>query len=171
MKKRVVITGLGIVSPLGLGVKANEDALFNGRTGVDLIKSFIQEQTEIQRVSKISKIYQERNKYAIKLSSAFVPLVRMGVLTGFLGTMIIGGFKSLNGEIAVGSYSVLVFLTQRFLWPFTRLAEMVDQFERAMASSRRILNLLETPNTIKIRDKTHETTGLLMLTSVKYIIF
>ena len=41
MKKRVVITGLGIVSPLGLGVKANEDALFNGRTGVDLIKSFI----------------------------------------------------------------------------------------------------------------------------------
>ena len=41
MKKRVVITGLGIVSPLGLGVKANEEALFNGRTGVDLIKSFI----------------------------------------------------------------------------------------------------------------------------------
>jgi len=40
MKKRVVITGLGIVSPLGLGVKANEEALFNGRTGVDLIKSF-----------------------------------------------------------------------------------------------------------------------------------
>ena len=41
MKKRVVITGLGIVSPLGLGVKANEEALFNGRAGVDLIKSFI----------------------------------------------------------------------------------------------------------------------------------
>ena len=40
MKKRVVVTGLGIVSPLGLGVKANEEALFNGRTGVDLIKSF-----------------------------------------------------------------------------------------------------------------------------------
>ena len=39
MKKRVVVTGLGIVSPLGLGVKANEEALFNGRTGVDLIKS------------------------------------------------------------------------------------------------------------------------------------
>ena len=27
------------------------------------------------------------------------------------------------------------------------------------------------PNIIKIRDKTHDTTGLLMLTSVKYIIF
>ncbi len=40
MKKRVVVTGLGIVSPLGLGVKANEEALFNGRSGVDIITSF-----------------------------------------------------------------------------------------------------------------------------------
>ncbi|MZG54100.1 MAG: beta-ketoacyl-ACP synthase II [Nitrospinae bacterium] len=40
MKKRVVVTGLGIVSPLGLGVKANEEALFKGLSGVDFIKSF-----------------------------------------------------------------------------------------------------------------------------------
>ena len=124
--------------------------LFNNLLGIQTIKSFIQEKTETKRVESISNLYQNRNKYAIKLSSAFVPLVRMGVLTGFLGTMVIGGFKSLNGEIAVGSYSVLVFLTQRFLWPFTRLGEMVDQFERAMASTRRILNLIQT--SIKIKD-------------------
>ena len=40
MKKRVVITGMGIVSPLGIGVKANREALFEGRSGVDYIKSF-----------------------------------------------------------------------------------------------------------------------------------
>ncbi|MEE2858109.1 MAG: ABC transporter ATP-binding protein [Candidatus Neomarinimicrobiota bacterium] len=127
--------------------------LFNNLIGIQTIKSFIQEKTEIQRVKDISKKYQNRNKHAIKLSSAFVPLVRMGVLTGFLGTMIIGGFKSLNGEIAVGSYSVLVFLTQRFLWPFTRLGEMVDQFERAMASTRRILNLMKTSTNIRSKEK------------------
>ena len=145
--------------------------LFNNLLGIQTIKSFIQEKTEIQRVSKISKIYQNRNKYAIKLSSAFVLLVRMGVLTGFLGTMIIGGFKSLNGEIAVGSYSVLVFLTQRFLWPFTRLGEMVDQFERAMASSRRILNLLQTPITIKNIDNPLQLDSFLNPISFKNIFF
>ena len=124
--------------------------LFNNLLGIQTIKSFIQEKTEIDRVEKISKQYQNSNKHAIKLSSAFVPLVRMGVLTGFLGTMVIGGFKSLNGDIAVGSYSVLVFLTQRFLWPFTRLGEMIDQFERAMASTSRILDLIKTR--IKIYD-------------------
>ena len=123
--------------------------LFNNLLGIQTIKSFIQEQTEIDRVFRISKNYQKSNEHAIKLSSAFVPLVRMGVLTGFLGTMVIGGFKTLNGDIAVGSYSVLVFLTQRFLWPFTRLGDMIDQFERAMASTGRILNLIKTPVNIK----------------------
>jgi len=40
MKRRVVVTGLGIVSPLGLGVDENETALFEGRSGVDLITTF-----------------------------------------------------------------------------------------------------------------------------------
>ena len=97
----------------------------------------------------MSKEYQEKNQHAIKLSSAFIPIVRMGVLSGFLGTMIIGSIKTLNGEIAVGSFSVLVFLTQRFLWPFTRLGETVDLFERAMASNKRILDLIDTPYEIK----------------------
>ena len=41
MKKRVVVTGLGILSPLGLGVEANRKALFEGRSGVDYITRFI----------------------------------------------------------------------------------------------------------------------------------
>ena len=40
MKRRVVVTGLGIVSPLGLGVKENETALFEGSSGVGFIKTF-----------------------------------------------------------------------------------------------------------------------------------
>ena len=44
MKRRVVVTGLGIVSPLGLGEKANQDALFNGRSGVDIITTFTPEE-------------------------------------------------------------------------------------------------------------------------------
>ena len=125
--------------------------IFNNLLGIQTIKSFNQEKTEYNRIKSLSKNYQVKNKTAIKVSSAFVPIVRMGVLSGFLGTMIIGGFKALNGDIAVGSFSVLVFLTQRFLWPFTRLGEMVDQFERAMASTHRILSLIKTKNRIKDR--------------------
>ena len=123
--------------------------VFNNLLGIQTIKSFIQEKTEKEHLKKISHDYQNKNKHAIKLSSAFVPIVRMGVLSGFLGTMILGAFMALNRDIGVGSFSVLVFLTQRFLWPFTRLGEIVDQFERAMASTYRILNLINTPIKIK----------------------
>jgi len=40
MKRRVVVTGLGIVSPLGIGLEENEMALFEGHSGVDFIKTF-----------------------------------------------------------------------------------------------------------------------------------
>jgi ATP-binding cassette subfamily B protein len=38
-----------------------------------------------------------------------------------------------------------VYLTQRLLWPLTRLADMTDLYQRAMASVNRVMDLLETP--------------------------
>ena len=127
-------------------------SIFNNLLGIITIKGFTAEQYETNKILKMSNEYQNKNQSAIKLSSAFIPIVRMGVLTGFIGTMIIGSIYALNGVIAVGSFSVLVSLTQRFLWPFTRLGETIDLFERSMASTRRILELLETTFKIKNSD-------------------
>jgi len=69
----------------------------------------------------------------------------MAILSGFLATFILGAWQVFNGALNVGSYGVLVFLTQRLLWPFTRLAATIDLYERAMASTRRVLDLLEAP--------------------------
>ena len=124
--------------------------------GIITIKSFTSEKLETQRVSELSKEYQLANRDAIKLSSAFVPVVRMGVLSGFLGTMVLGGFMAFSGAIAVGSFSVLLFLTQRFLWPFTRLGEIIDLFARSMASTKRIMDLIHTP--IEIKDNENSIT-------------
>jgi len=63
---------------------------------------------------------------------------------------VLGGYYTLEGKLNTGAYGVLVFLTQRLLWPMTELAETVDLFERAMASTWRILGLLAEP--IAIRD-------------------
>ena len=119
-------------------------SIFNNLLGIITIKGFTAEQFETNKILKMSREYQTKNQDAIKLSSAFIPIVRMGVLTGFIGTMVIGSVYALKGIIAVGSFSVLVFLTQRFLWPFTRLGETIDLFERSMASTKRILELLKT---------------------------
>ena len=125
-------------------VGALNSSVFNNLIGIQTIKSFMTFKHEKARVSELSKQYQKENIGAISISSAFVPVIRMGVLAGFLGTILIGSHMALSGTLAVGSYSVLVFLTQRFLWPFTTLGTLVDDFERSMASSQRIFDLLNT---------------------------
>jgi ATP-binding cassette subfamily B protein len=126
-------------------------SIINNLIGIQTIKSFMTFNFEKNKVNSLSKNYQNANIKTIALSSAFNPIIRMGVLAGFLGTILIGSHMALNGSLAVGSYSVLVFLTQRFLWPFTSLSSLIDDFERSMASSRRIFDLKETK--IRIYDQ------------------
>jgi ATP-binding cassette subfamily B protein len=82
---------------------------------------------------------------AIALSSAFVPIIRIVILTGFTAILYFGGLEVVSGKLAVGSYSMLVFLTQRLLWPLTDLGKTLDLYQRAMASTRRVMKLLATP--------------------------
>ena len=88
--------------------------------------------------------YQLANSDAIKFSSAFSPLIRIIIVTGFIGMLIVGGIFTINGEMEIAVYSVVIFLIQRLLWPLTSLGETFDQYQRAMASTTRILNLLDT---------------------------
>jgi ATP-binding cassette subfamily B protein len=119
--------------------------LANNISGIATIKSFTREKHELEQLEKESNAYVTANRGAIRISSAFIPIIRMAILVGFVATLIYGGKLTLDGQLNAGAYSVLVFLTQRLLWPLTRLAETVDLFERAMASTRRILNLIEVP--------------------------
>jgi len=125
--------------------------LANNLGGIATIKSFTAEQREAERLKASSEAYVEANRRAIRISSAFIPIIRMAILAGFLATFTVGGMMALKGELNVGAYGVLVFLTQRLLWPLTGLAEVIDLFERAMASTRRILDLLAEP--VHVRDE------------------
>jgi ATP-binding cassette subfamily B protein len=63
--------------------------------------------------------------------------------------MVYGGLLVIEGQLNVGAYSVLVFMTQRLLWPLTRLGQTIDLYQRAMASTTRVLDLLDTrPNIV-----------------------
>jgi len=119
--------------------------LSNNLSGITTIKSFTTEAYEIERIRRESDAYSRSNQGAIALSAAFTPLIRILILLGFSATLFFGGLAAVEGRISVGNYSVLVYLVQRLLWPLTRLGETLDQYQRAMASTRRVMNLLNTP--------------------------
>ncbi|MFN7663344.1 MAG: ABC transporter ATP-binding protein [Inhella sp.] len=122
--------------------------LSNNLQGIATVKAFAAEDFEVDHVRQASDDYRARNAEAIRWSAAITPVIRIAILAGFAFTMLYGGFLVLGGELGVGVYSALVYLTQRLLWPLTRLAELSDMYNRAMASIERVMNLLETPVSI-----------------------
>ena len=119
--------------------------LNNNLGGILTIKSFTTEKWELNRLNKESLAYQKSNKSAIKFSSAFIPLIRFAILFAFVAILLIGGFQVWNNQLNVGTYSFLVFITQRLLWPLTTLGHVLDEFQRSMASVNRVIDLIDTP--------------------------
>jgi ATP-binding cassette, subfamily B, bacterial len=113
--------------------------------GIATIKAFGAEEREAARVDEASRAYADVNRSAIALSAGFVPLIRMAILVGFMVTLVLGGHMALNGTLEIGLYSVLVFMTQRLLWPLTDLGQTLDLYQRGCASIRRILDLIDAP--------------------------
>ena len=127
--------------------------LANNLSGITTIKSFTTEKYEIERLRQDSNAYRKSNQKAIALSAAFIPLIRLVILAGFTGILLYGGVQAASGALAVGTYSVLVFLTQRLLWPLTRLGQTFDLYQRAMASITRVMDLLDTRIDISSGDR------------------
>lgn len=119
--------------------------LSNNIGGMLTIKSYAAEGWEKQRLIAQSQAYRASNGQAIRLSAAFIPLIRFAILFAFIAILVIGGLQAWSGAIAIGTYSFLVFITQRLLWPLTTLGRTLDDYQRAMASTHRVMDLLDTP--------------------------
>jgi ATP-binding cassette, subfamily B, bacterial len=117
--------------------------LNNNLAGMATIQAYTAEQFEAEHVRVASNGFRECNSDAIRFSAAITPVIRMAVMMGFVVTLVYGGWLCLHKELGIGSYTVLVYLTQRLLWPMTRLADMTDLYQRAMASVNRVMDLLE----------------------------
>ncbi|MBR7791977.1 ABC transporter ATP-binding protein [Undibacterium sp. FT147W] len=118
--------------------------LNNNLLGLATIKAFATEDFEKKHIAEASNTYREANARAIAVSAAITPVIRMAILAGFTATLVYGGWLTLHDELAVGAYSVLVYLTQRLLWPMTSLAEVADMYQRSMSAIDRAMNLLDT---------------------------
>ncbi|MGH9273915.1 MAG: ABC transporter transmembrane domain-containing protein, partial [Acidimicrobiales bacterium] len=146
------------------------DTLTNNLGGIATIKAFNAEEREVERVAVDSQAYSDANGEAIRYSSAFIPLIRMAILAGFTMTLVVGGQAALNGDLKTGLFATLVYMTQRLLWPLTRLGETLDMYQRAMASCRRIYGLLDVTPSIRsgARELSTPVQGAVRFESVRF---
>ncbi len=145
--------------------------LANNLGGMLTIKSYTAEAWEKQRLIDQSDAYRLSNRRVIRVSAAFIPLIRFAILFAFLAILVVGGLQAWQGALAVGTYSFLVFITQRLLWPLTSLGRTLDDYQRAMASTQRVLDLLDTPIAIpsgRLSLPTDQVQGEIRFESVRF---
>ena len=85
-----------------------------------------------------------RNRRAIALSSAFVPLIRIAIVVGFMATLVFGGRQALAGDLSVGALLRPGVHDATAALAAHPPRQTLDLYQRAMASTRRIFGLLDT---------------------------
>jgi ATP-binding cassette subfamily B protein len=138
------------------GVGDLASRLENNIGGIHVIKSFTAEAFETERVRRVSEEYRRANYHAIRLSAIYTPLIRMAIVIGFAGVLLVGSYWVLQHRyLTVGELVLFAMMTERLLWPLTRLGTTMDDFERAKASARRTFGLLDAPSTIREAEHPH----------------
>jgi ATP-binding cassette subfamily B protein len=93
----------------------------------------------------------------------------MAILFAFTANMLVGGWMALDGELDVGAYAIIVFITQRLLWPLTRLGQTFDLYQRAMASTTRVLDLVDTEiGIVEGHEELNNVQGNIQFNNIKF---
>jgi len=123
--------------------------LENNIAGILVIKGFTAEKSEHERVRTASDEYRRVNHSAIRLSTVFVPLIRMIIALGFAASLVLATWWAMAGEIEASTIVLFGMMIQRLLWPLTRLGTTFDEYQRASASAKRVFSLLDTPSRVR----------------------
>jgi len=131
--------------------------LENNLNGIQVIKASNTEDYEDQRVEDHSYRYFRLDWLALRLSFVYRPGLRVLTSLAFIATFIVGGIwivegeapGPLTGELTVGTLVTFLLLTQRLVNPLAQMSNVIERYEDAKASTKRILGLMNLPVTIR----------------------
>ncbi|QPV63831.1 ABC transporter ATP-binding protein [Halosimplex litoreum] len=129
----------------------------NGLSGIELVKTTSTEEYENERVRGVSRDVFDAEMDVLKLSYCYRPGMELVTGAALLATFVLGGLwvfsgppLFLSGELTTGDFVVFMLLTQRLTGPMAQLANIVDWYQNAKASGKRICGLMDVP--VRIED-------------------
>jgi ATP-binding cassette subfamily B protein len=137
--------------------------LENGLAGIQLVKTTGTEAHETDRVRGASRELYDANMSILTLSYFYRPGMSFLAGLSFAATFLVGGLwlfqgppGPLTGTLSVGEFVVFVFMTQRFVEPLSQVSNIVDWYENAKASGKRVFGLMDVPPHVTEREDATE---------------
>ncbi len=118
-------------------------------SGIRVIAGFAKEKEEMERFRE--KNYENYTLYVriLKLVSTLRPIVDLTTETGAVVVICLGGYKVLQGQLSAGTFVIFFPYLQMMYGPITGLTRFYNQVQRAIASTERVFEIIDTPHELK----------------------
>ena len=122
-------------------------------TGIRAVKAFRKEKRNEEEFGGLVEDYRSVNAKVIQLFGVFDPgLVFIGNVT-VAAVLLVGGFRVVDGSLAIGALLAVVLYTRRFFDPMEEMAMFYNSYQSAAAALEKISGVLEEKPTVP--DPTH----------------
>jgi ATP-binding cassette subfamily B protein len=116
--------------------------------GVHVVKSFAQEQNELQKFAERSERVFDRSIDANKQRALYVPLLSFLPLIMQAGVLLVGGRMVAQGTLGLQPFLFFNILVVMLVMPLRMLGMWIGQSQRATASGERIFEIMDEPEEI-----------------------
>jgi ATP-binding cassette subfamily B protein len=141
--------------------------LENNLNGIQVIKAANTEDYEDERVRDHSYTYFRLDWLALRLNFIYRPGLQALTSLSFIATFVVGGVwilegppGPLTGDLTVGTLVIFLLLTQRLVDPLAQMSNIIDRYEDARASTKRILGIMNLPVSIQDSEDATEITAI-----------
>lgn len=112
-------------------------------SGIRVIKSFVQEQKEIERFEHANKVNKEANLKFVRLMSMMFPSVALVASISFVIALWYGGILVIRDQLTLGGFVAFNSYLGMLIWPITALGWVANIFQRGGVSLDRINTILD----------------------------
>ncbi|MBZ5536225.1 MAG: ABC transporter ATP-binding protein/permease [Acidobacteriia bacterium] len=112
-------------------------------SGIRVVKSFNQEESEIETFKRMNQDYIEKNLGLIRLWGTFYPSLELLIGLAFVVVLWFGGMQVISGRITLGSFVKFNTYLGMLVWPMIAFGWVINLVERGAASMGRINVILE----------------------------
>ena len=118
-------------------------------SGIRVVKTFVQEDAELDKISDSAYDYVRQNISLIRIQGMFYPSFL--IIIGFSMTIVLvfGGEAALIGEISIGEFIAFFQYLGMFVWPMIAIGWVVNLYQRGTASLKRLNEIFEEKPEIK----------------------
>jgi subfamily B ATP-binding cassette protein MsbA len=114
-------------------------------SGIRVIASFAKEPEELERFKHKNYENYFLHVRILRLLHTMRPIVDLITEVGAVVVICFGGYKVLQGQLSAGTFVIFFPYLQMMYGPITGLTRFYSQVQRAIASTERVFEVLDTP--------------------------